>query len=216
LLLSPSAEEDFAEFRENSESQDSQLNQIHDAVVVGLAPTKFTYEHLNTAFRILSSSPPSSDGSSTIPLLATHRARYVRTSSGELSLGPGPFVSALEVGVGNGLKAECIGKPERAFFEVCLDDLGLERGYTNEEGRSIAVVGDDIDADLAGGAIEFGLWRVLGNDSFMVWREVTDHCPTVKTGKYREGDEFRTGVPPDEVYNSIGELVDALLAKDTN
>jgi hypothetical protein len=38
----------------------------------------------------------------------------------------------------------------------------------------------------------------------------------VKTGKYREGDEFRTGVPPDAVYNSIAELVDAVLAKDTN
>jgi hypothetical protein len=38
----------------------------------------------------------------------------------------------------------------------------------------------------------------------------------VKTGKYREGDELRTGVAPDEVYNSIGELVDALLSKDTN
>jgi ribonucleotide monophosphatase NagD (HAD superfamily) len=133
------------------------------------------------AFQILSSSPsPSSDGkraSSTIPLLATHRARYVRTSSGEFSLGPGPFVSALEVGVGNGLKAECIGKPERTFFEVCLDDLGIERGYTDGEGASIgmnrvveavAVVGDDTEADLAGGAIELGLCRVLGSDSFMV------------------------------------------------
>jgi hypothetical protein len=47
-------------------------------------------------------------------------------------------------------------------------------------------------------------------------KKVTDHYPAVKTGKYREGDELRTSVPPNEVYNSIGDLVDALLAKDTN
>jgi hypothetical protein len=34
---------------------------------------------------------------------------------------------------------------------------------------------------------------------------------TVKTGKYREGDENRAEHPPTHVYNSIGALVGALL-----
>ncbi len=34
---------------------------------------------------------------------------------------------------------------------------------------------------------------------------------TVKTGKYREGDENRAEYPPIRVYDSIGALVDALL-----
>jgi ribonucleotide monophosphatase NagD (HAD superfamily) len=34
---------------------------------------------------------------------------------------------------------------------------------------------------------------------------------TVKTGKYREGDENRAEYPPTHVYDSIGALVDALL-----
>lgn len=34
---------------------------------------------------------------------------------------------------------------------------------------------------------------------------------TVKTGKYREGDENRSEHPPSQVYDSIGALVDALL-----
>ncbi|PVG01874.1 hypothetical protein CPB86DRAFT_794855 [Serendipita vermifera] len=213
LLLSPSAEEDFAEFR-----KDENQSEPHDAVVVGLAPTKFTYEHLNVAFRILSAAPPSavsspqssapSSPSNTrtinlpVPLFATHRARFVRSSDGQLSLGPGPFVAALETAVGDGLKAETVGKPEVTFFEICLRDLGVkipkEEGHDDDKEtihvNEVAVIGDDIEADLAGGALELGLQRVL-----------------VKTGKYREGDEGRATVPPDAVYDSIGAFVESLL-----
>ncbi|CCA69985.1 hypothetical protein PIIN_03925 [Serendipita indica DSM 11827] len=188
LMLSPSAEEDFAEFK-------STEDVAYDAVVVGLAPTKFTYENMSEAFRILSSTPTSNS----IPLLATHRARYVRAQSGELVLGPGPFISALETAVGNGLKAEVVGKPEKTFFEVCLRDMGvvLESEPTGDEIRveDVAVIGDDVEADLAGGAIELGLKRML-----------------VKTGKYRPGDEDRSSTPPDAVFDSIGDLVEALLS----
>lgn len=145
----------------------------HDAVVVGLAPDRFTYGTLNEAFRILSSPVTSSDKQGHIPLLTTHRARYVRSSSGELSLGPGPFVSALEVAVSEGCKAESVGKPARAFFEVCLRDLGVGvAGDSEEENNNIerrnlrledvAIVGDDIEADLGDGALELGLRRILG------------------------------------------------------
>ncbi|KIM32118.1 hypothetical protein M408DRAFT_14632 [Serendipita vermifera MAFF 305830] len=197
LLLSPSALDDFKDLSDEDNSA-----QDHDAVVVGLAPNSFTYNTLNQAFRILSSS----NGQRPIPLLTTHRARYVRSSSGELSLGPGPFVTTLEVGVGDGCKAEIVGKPARAFFEVCLRDLGVgrKRDISDEDGQRdgeelkadhVAIIGDDIEADLGGGALELGLNRIL-----------------VKTGKYRKGDEMKAGItPPDSVYESIAEIVDALL-----
>ncbi|KAG8792267.1 hypothetical protein FRC19_004595 [Serendipita sp. 401] len=197
LLLSPSAEEDFADFAENSGSNEGREEKGYDAVVIGLAPTKFSYEHLNEAFRILSNT---TSGSKPIPLLATHRARYVRSPSGQLSLGPGPFVSALETGVGNGLRGESVGKPDRAFFEVCLKDLGVSLdgfGRSQLKIEDVAVVGDDVEADLAGGAIELGLRRIL-----------------VKTGKYRDGDERKMEIPPDAVFESIGDLVDILLSEN--
>jgi len=74
-------------------------------------------------------------------------------------------VSALEVAVGEGCKAESVGKPTRAFFEVCLRDLGVGKGFA-DDGQigpgEVAVVGDDIEADLGDGALELGLQRVLG------------------------------------------------------
>ena len=82
-------------------------------------------------------------------------------------------MTALEVGVGNGCKAESVGKPSRAFFEVCLRDLGVGNGIgivgsNNEEtgktlkAEDVAIVGDDIEADLGDGALELGLHRILG------------------------------------------------------
>jgi ribonucleotide monophosphatase NagD (HAD superfamily) len=61
----------------------------YDSVVVGLAPNVTDYQHLNTAFRIL-------HANAAIPLIATHRAPYIRDVDQHLSLGPGPFVTALE------------------------------------------------------------------------------------------------------------------------
>jgi ribonucleotide monophosphatase NagD (HAD superfamily) len=73
--------------------------------------------------------------------------------------------------VGNGLQAETIGKPERKFFEVCLRDLGVnlegDKGRASLKIEDVAVVGDDIEADLSGGAIELGLQRILGNNSLV-------------------------------------------------
>jgi len=67
--------------------------------------------------------------------------------------------------VGGGFKAQAVGKPERAFFEVCLQSLGVDIRGKSESGirlRDVAVVGDDAEADLGGGAVELGLQRILG------------------------------------------------------
>src|ERR1700722_15312516 len=95
-----------------------------DSVVVGLAPSLFTYDRLNSAFRVLMGEPTAEEGGGgqvrnnieggkgrqlKAPLIATHKARFIATSDGSLSLGPGPFVTALEHA--SGVQAEVAGKP---------------------------------------------------------------------------------------------------------
>jgi len=163
----------------------------YDSVVIGLAPSSFDYPTLNTAFRILKGEPIDKRSSSTPkdlrfgspPLIATHKAKYVQTESG-LSLGPGPFVLALENA--SGAQAHVVGKPTKEFFQMVIDDFtadelpiptNTEHGDNSPRivglgamsvscpptftGR-IAVIGDDVEADLGGGAVELGLWRILG------------------------------------------------------
>ncbi|KAF4600323.1 hypothetical protein EYR38_004948 [Pleurotus pulmonarius] len=217
LLLSDSAKEEIDSSPPYDDDHD------FDAVVVGLAPSHFDYHHLNTAFRILTgehrrhhtsrlpppapSAPNDSyrDGSGSnglletpvpIPLIATHKAKYLESASPPgLSLGPGPFIAALEYATG--VQARVLGKPTKEFFGAVIDSLPQD---VHEAVGRVAIVGDDVEADLGGGAIELGLWRVL-----------------VRTGKYRPGDEYKPGVaPPDEVYDSLGEFVDTLLGLPTN
>ena len=52
--------------------------------------------------------------------IAIHRSRYFKKLDG-LVMGPGPFVAALEYA--SGVKAECVGKPEAAFFNAVLEDM---------------------------------------------------------------------------------------------
>ena len=168
----------------------------YDSVVIGLAPSSFDYPTLNTAFRILKGEPIDKRSSSTpnnlssapslrssSPLIATHKAKYIQTESG-LSLGPGPFVLALENA--SGARAHVVGKPTKEFFQMVIDDFTadeLPKPTHTEHGDDsprivghgamstsrpptfrgrIAVIGDDVEADLGGGAVELGLWRILG------------------------------------------------------
>jgi len=170
----------------------------HDAVVLAFAPGRYDYDALNGAFRVLvcehaSSGPPPADERAAVPLLVTHRSRVIQDADGALSLGPGPFVAALEHAAG--VSAEVVGKPTRAFFETVIQSLDAGMGAAH---GAIAMIGDDLENDLGGGARELGLWRVL-----------------VKTGKYRSGDEVREGVhPPDEVVESFAAFVEALLGTE--
>lgn len=134
----------------------SRSHTDYDSVVIGLAPELFTYNRLTTAFRVLTSN-------NSAPFIATHRARYIRTPDGELSLGPGPFVAALEDAVGDNKRAEIIGKPSRAFYERVLSSFSEKPlGKESMKWDDVAIIGDDVQADLGDGASEIGLWRVLG------------------------------------------------------
>ena len=141
-------------------------------VLVGNLGEGFTYGRLNTAFRHLMA------GAELIALL---KNRYWQSAGGELFLDAGPFVAALEHA--SGKRATGVGKPERAFFELALKDLGLPP-------KMVAMVGDDPELDV-GGAQAAGLRGIL-----------------VKTGRYRP--EAESSIRPDLVLESVAQLPEAL------
>ncbi|KAK7791161.1 hypothetical protein R5R35_013328 [Gryllus longicercus] len=127
LMVSDDALEDFADIVDASKPFDS--------VVIGLAPSKFDYTHLNEAFRLLLNGAP---------LVAIHEGRYYKRPDG-LALGPGPFVKGLEYATG--CKAEIVGKPCKDFFKSALG---------NTDPSAAIMIGDDVQDDI-GGAQALGL-----------------------------------------------------------
>lgn len=154
-LLSSLAREDFP----------ANTSGTHDSVVVGLAPAAFEYRQLNEAFRLLAGEEGTGKKGQ-VPLIVTHKARYFGDKDGKLSLGPGPFISALEEA--SGARAEIVGKPEPAFFQLALDSLKSLSLSPPE----IGMIGDDVQQDVGPAVAALGLRRYL-----------------VQTGKYRSGDE---------------------------
>lgn len=166
--------EDTSDFQLGSSSM-VDLTPPHNCVVVGLAPTKFNYQNLNQAFRILLQHP---DG-----LIAIHRGKYLRDGAdGELSLGPGGFVAALETASGCE-PAKVMGKPSGAFFaSATWDDVALEE---------TCMIGDDVVQDVQGAASAGIGTRIL-----------------VQTGKYRPGDESK--VPANVATATVPSIVEAV------
>ncbi|KAF7351489.1 Haloacid dehalogenase-like hydrolase domain-containing protein 2 [Mycena sanguinolenta] len=201
LLLSDSARTELQLLPpENEKDSEDEDQTPFDAVIVGLCPARLDYAHLNTAFRILAREHPARSPRQPV-LLAAHAGRVLEASTGGLALGPGPFVKALEHAV-PGVKAHIVGKPSRAFFEAVIADVDAHGCFAARNpdaptppNSRVAIIGDDVEADLGGGAVELGLWRVL-----------------VRTGKYRPGDETRTSSPPDEVVDSFAAFVDSVLS----
>ena len=140
-----------------------------EAIVVGDLGEAWTFSLLNQAFRHLMKGAE---------LLAIQRNRYWHTDGG-LSLDAGPFIAALEYG--SGKTATLVGKPSPAFFEAAARELGVPR-------EQIAVVGDDLESDVAG-ARQSGMLGVA-----------------VRTGKYRPQDEDRAQAAADVVLDSIADL----------
>jgi HAD superfamily hydrolase (TIGR01458 family) len=141
-----------------------------DYVVVGDLGEGFTYERLNPAFRHLM------EGAE---LLALQKNRYWQTDVG-LALDAGPFVAALEFA--SGKKASVVGKPEREFFRLALEDLGLQAGQ-------VAMVGDDAEADVVGAKraglvgiqVRTGKWQADAGEADLVIDSVADLPGVVET-----------------------------------
>src|SRR5512132_917090 len=92
-------------------------------------------------------------------LFCLHKNRWWQTSRGPL-LDSGAYVAGLEYAAG--VQATILGKPSPAFFGAALEALDADAERT-------WMVGDDLDADIAG-AKSSGLKAIL-----------------VRTGKFREG-----------------------------
>lgn len=146
-----------------------------DYVILGDAGDEITYSRMNAAFRDLM------EGAE---LVALERDRYWMDRDG-LSLSAGPFVTALEFATGK--KAVIMGKPSRDFFDLALNDMGLDR-------EQVVMIGDDIQTDI-GGAQDAGLRGIL-----------------VRTGKYREDLVSRSAVRPDLTIQSIAHIREILMA----
>lgn len=134
LMIEDEAKEDFAGLCDFPESE---IN----AVVIGLAPTMFDYQHLNVAFRLLQRGAE---------LIAIHKGRYFKKKDG-LYLGPGPFVAGLEQATDK--IATILGKPEKEFFHNALKSINVTPA------KSI-MIGDDYNDDI-NGALNAGLKAIL-------------------------------------------------------
>lgn len=165
LLLAEEVKRDFSEFRQ------SELQA--DYVVVGDIGEGWNYRVLNRVFCLLF------EGAE---LIAVHKNRFWQTEEG-LKMDLGGFVAALEYA--SDKQAKIIGKPAPDFFRLAVQDMGFAPSQ-------VAIVGDDIDADVGGGQAA-GLVGIL-----------------VKTGKYRESYVSASCIRPDLVIGSIRELPQAL------
>jgi HAD superfamily hydrolase (TIGR01458 family) len=171
-----------------------------NCVLVGLAPSKFSYDKLNGAFRLLSKLKEEKEAAHLLEhadcgdkpsLIAIHRAKYYRDSDHQLSLGPGGFITLLEQTAG--VTAHVVGKPSHAFYHAAVSSLGVDPA-------NVVMVGDDVVGDIKG-ALEAGLGGAI----------------LVQTGKYVDGDELGNktdGVLPTLTLRSIVEAVDCICSSD--
>ncbi len=111
-------------------------------------------------------------------LFCLHKNRWWQTSRGPL-LDSGAYVAGLEYAAG--VQATILGKPSPAFFGAALEALDADAERT-------WMVGDDLDADIAG-AKSCGLRTIL-----------------VRTGKFREEALADALVKPDAVVDSLSEV----------
>jgi HAD superfamily hydrolase (TIGR01458 family) len=165
FLLANDVKQDFAGFRQS----DTDASYI----VIGDIGKAWSYSLLNEVFHCLMNGAQ---------LIAIHKNRFWQTETG-LQMDIGGFVEALEYA--SGRKAMIIGKPATDFFRIALDDMGMHPA-------EIAIIGDDIDADVGGGQ-QAGLLGIL-----------------VKTGKYRQPYAGASAIKPDLVIDSVKDLPNIL------
>lgn len=167
LVLADDVKPDFRHFRQSDKKA--------DFVIIGDIGDAWSYPLLNHVFNLLISGAQ---------LIAIHKNRFWQTEHG-LQMDIGAFVSALEYAAGK--EATIIGKPSPDFFKAALSELDLPP-------EQVAIVGDDIDADIGGGQ-GAGLTGIL-----------------VKTGKYRQAYADNSPVTPDLIIPSIAKLPELLPA----
>jgi HAD superfamily hydrolase (TIGR01458 family) len=170
LLLTEDAQKDFVGF---------EITDSHpEVVVVGDLGAQFTFDILNSAFLAVKAGAR---------LVALQKGRYWQKKSG-LAMDAGAFVAALEYATET--EAELIGKPNRAYFDMALLDIGLEPSQ-------VAMIGDTIATDIIG-AQAIGMPTIL-----------------VRTGQYTFDVQSPLPTHPDWTINSIADLPGLIVDGDT-
>ncbi|MBI2763010.1 MAG: HAD-IIA family hydrolase [Chloroflexi bacterium] len=160
------------------------------AVVIGDAGDDLSFRNLNIAFRAVRSGAA---------LVAMHRNAWWVTARG-VTLDAGALVVGLEYALDR--KAVVTGKPSRVVFRAATDELTEEAGRPRLRLGDIAMVGDDLRADVAG-AHRAGLRGVL------VLSGKTD---AISLAAAVDSGTARGGARPDAVATDVGSVIEALLS----
>lgn len=123
VLLEREGLDEFKEWTPNLENP--------DYIVIGDNRSRFNFDTLNHALRLLS------NGSRLIGMIS----ELIDSSLGELELNVGSWVRMLEEA--SGVRAVYIGKPNPYVFELALRGLNLPR-------EDVLVVGDRVSSDVVG------------------------------------------------------------------
>ena len=140
-----------------------------DVVIMGDIFKNFNWEILDRIFKLIYINNAA--------LIALHQNKYCMRDD-KVSLDLGPFVKAIEYA--SGKKSILMGKPEKNFFDLVINDLN-----TNNE--NILMIGDDITADIEGS------------------KNANLKAVQVKTGKFQEKD-LENFIQPNDRILSINDL----------
>jgi HAD superfamily hydrolase (TIGR01458 family) len=151
------------------------VGEAADAVLLGGVDETF---ETNQVFSYMNLARAFAELQAGAELYCLHKNRWWQTARGPL-LDSGAFVAGLEYAAET--DATVLGKPSAAYFNAALDALDSSPELT-------WMVGDDIDADVAGAAA-CGLRTVL-----------------VRTGKFRPDAVEFARVRPDGIVTSIAAL----------
>jgi phospholysine phosphohistidine inorganic pyrophosphate phosphatase len=116
-------------------------DQSPEYLVVGDNRSRFDFDHLNHAVRLLLRGAR----------LIAMQGEQLDTSMGEVELNVGAWTSMLERA--SGVPAVYLGKPNRYNFDLALDSMGLGK-------HQVVVVGDRVQTDIQG-ARNAGLRSIL-------------------------------------------------------
>ena len=133
VMLEGEGLDEFSAFRMDTDSP--------EYVVVGDNRSKFDFDHLNHALRLLLK------GARLIGM----NPDLIDNSTGAPELNVGSWVRLLEAA--SGVQAVCVGKPQPFVFELALADMGLNKDQ-------VVMVGDRVHSDIRG-AQAFGIRSVL-------------------------------------------------------
>jgi HAD superfamily hydrolase (TIGR01458 family) len=133
LMLEREGVDEFVNFLKDDEEP--------EFVVVGDNRSKFDFDHLNKATKLLKS------GAKLIGMTS----EILDTSMGDLELNVGAWVRLLELA--SGVEATFIGKPCPFAYSLTLQSMALEK-------NQVLVVGDRMNTDIFG-AVEYGIRSVL-------------------------------------------------------